>query len=157
MRRRSAEWLCWTGALVASSLWVGGCHDDHHDDDDGHTDESHHHEDAAVGTSTGSICPTDNTLTYDSFGQEFMDSYCTQCHSSELQGEARNGATVDHDFDTLDGILGVLEHIDQMAAAGPDSVNTTMPPHDDDGDKPTLEEREQLGQWLACELEALEN
>ena len=33
------------------------------------------------------------------------------------------------------------------AAAGPDAVNTLMPP---DGDKPTEEQRRQLGQWLAC-------
>ena len=155
MGRWSEKRLCWTVALIAAALWVGGCSDDAADNDaDGDTDEADHHGDAAVGKPTGSTCPTDNTLSYENFGQDFMESYCTRCHSSDLEGADRNGATVDHDFDTLHGILGVAEHIDEMAAAGPDSVNTTMPP---DGDKPTLAEREKLGQWLACELEALDN
>jgi hypothetical protein len=153
------KWLARSGCLLAVGLTAAlgplGCGDGHsHDDDDGHVDEGHDHDAAVeVGTPTGSTCPSDNELTYDSFGRGFVESYCTRCHSSELEGDARNGATPDHDFDTLLGILQVAEHMDQMAAAGPDATNTTMPPN---GDKPSLDEREQLGQWLACELEALE-
>lgn len=78
-----------------------------------------------------------------------MEKYCTRCHSSELKGSARNGAPLYHDFDSLLGILVVANHVDEYTAAGPEAVNEMMPP---DGIEPTLEERTQLGEWLACEL-----
>lgn len=104
----------------------------------------------AEPTPTGSACPPDSTLTYENFGQAFMEAYCTRCHSSELQGADREGAPEYHDFDTLFGVVAVADHVDEWAAAGPDAVNELMPP---DGDRPTNEERYQLGEWLACEVE----
>jgi uncharacterized membrane protein len=92
--------------------------------------------------------------TYENFGRDFMTRYCVRCHSSELQGPARNGAPDGHDFDVYQGIVPVAEHIDQFAAAGPTNVNVRMPPK---GSAPTMSERKKLGQWMACELEALEN
>lgn len=103
-------------------------------------------------TPTGSICPPDSTLTWENFGEPFMDAYCTRCHSSELHGAARMGASLYHDFDSLYGVVVVGDHVDERAAAGPDSVNELMPP---DGDTPTLEERYQLGEWVACEIERI--
>lgn len=78
-----------------------------------------------------------------------METYCTRCHSSELKGSARNGAPLYHDFDSLLGIIVVADHVDEYTAAGPEAVNEMMPPN---GLAPTLEERTQLGEWLACEL-----
>src|SRR5687768_11218954 len=75
--------------------------------DGGHEEEEHEH-----GTPTGSVCPAGSTLTYESFGQDFMTRYCVRCHSSQLTGAARNDAPLGHDFDTLAGILVVAEHID---------------------------------------------
>ena len=109
---------------------------------------SDEHEDENEGVPTQSTCPTGSTLTYESFGRAFMEAYCTRCHSSTRTGLAREGAPTGHDFDSLAGILAVAEHIDQHAAAGPAGTNTEMPPSDP---KPTQEEREQLGEWLACE------
>lgn len=103
---------------------------------------------------TGSECPPGSTLTYDNFGEPFMTAYCTRCHDSSRQGADRHGAPLYHDFDTLVGILNVAGHVDELAAAGPDSVNEQMP---FDGAQPTLDERYQLGEWLACELERLDN
>src|SRR6185295_10619510 len=72
------------------------------------------------GGPTGSVCPDDSTLTYESFGRAFMTAYCTRCHSSTLEGSSRQGAPSDHDFDTLEGIEATpAEHIDEEAAAGP--------------------------------------
>jgi hypothetical protein len=99
---------------------------------------------------SGAVCPPDSTLTYENFGQPFMERYCIRCHSSQLHGAERNGAPLFHDFDSLMGIVVVADHIDEYTAAGPNSVNERMPPN---GDKPTFEERTQLGEWLACELE----
>jgi hypothetical protein len=140
---RKSLWMV-LAAGVSLGLYGVGCGDDTGGHD--HGDDDHHH-DEEIGTPTGAECPDGGTLTYESFGQEFMASYCTNCHSAELEGSARHGAPADHDFDTLDGIQSVADHIDQYAAAGPDSTNTTMPPTDP---KPSMAEREMLGEWLAC-------
>ena len=103
--------------------------------------------DTVFGPPTESVCPSDSTLTYESFGKGFMTQYCTRCHSSELMGADRQGAPSFHDFDTLYGIRAVSNHIDETTAAGPAATNTGMPPDDP---SPTLKEREQLGEWIAC-------
>ncbi len=100
------------------------------------------------GPPTESICPTDSTLTYTNFGKPFMESYCTECHDSKKIGADRKGATSFHDFDTLFGIKAVQEHVDYTSAAGPAATNTSMPP--DGYPAPSLEERQQLGEWIAC-------
>jgi len=157
----SKTWLRLGAALPLVFLGLGaGCGDDSADDAahdgahdaDGAVDPAHAaHDEMPVGPDSGATCPDDaGTLTYEDFGKPFVEKYCVRCHSSELTGAARNGATPDHDYDTLEGILVVANHVDQLAAAGPDSTNTVMPPN---GDKPTLEERKMLGEWLACELQ----
>ena len=139
-------------ALVLLAPVLGACGDDsasvkHDAAADG---DAGHDEEGPVGIASGATCPDDaGSLTYDDFGKPFVESYCVRCHASELTGDARRGAPLGHDFDSLEGILLVADHIDQLAAAGPDHVNETMPPN---GDKPSLHEREQLGQWLDCEL-----
>lgn len=121
--------------LIASSfLLVVACDHDH--------DHDHAH-----GDPSGAVCPTDNALTYDNFGRDFFDSYCTRRHSSEVSGDLRLDAPVGYDFDTLAGIRKHLEHIDLVSAAGPKATNASMP---ESNPLPTLEERTQLGQWLAC-------
>lgn len=105
----------------------------------------------ADGAATGSTCPPSSTLTYESFAQPFMARYCTSCHSQELTGASRRGAPSDHNFDSRLGIAEVAAvHLDSQAAAGPNAVNTAMPP-DDFEPMPTEAERRQLGEWLACE------
>ena len=132
--------LCFASMPLAVACNGGDDEDelgDHGDDED------------PVGMPSGATCPDDaGMLTYEEFGKPFLEKYCTRCHSSELEGEARMGAPLEHDFDTLAGTLLVFEHVDEMAASGPDSTNTAMPK---DGAKPTMAEREMLGQWLACE------
>ncbi len=101
------------------------------------------------GPPTESVCPDGSTITYDNFGKNFMTKYCTRCHSSELTGADRQGAPSFHDFDTLYGIRAVSDHVDETTAAGPAATNTGMPP---DKPAPTLDERKQLGEWIACGL-----
>jgi uncharacterized membrane protein len=100
------------------------------------------------GVATDATCPPGSALSYETFGRDFMTSYCTRCHSSSLSGPARNGAPNDHDFDTFEGIMAQAEHIDEYAAAGPSATNTEMPPS---GAAPSEDERLKLGEWLACE------
>ena len=116
-------------AATLLSLALVACHDHGH------------------GHPSGSTCPPGNTLTYDNFARPFMESFCTRCHASTLSGPERQGAPLFHDFDSEAGILNVGNHVDQYAAAGPNAINTLMPP---DGAQPTEEQRRQLGQWLAC-------
>ena len=104
-------------------------------------------ESALIGPPTEAICPPGSTLTWDSFGQAFMARYCTRCHAAALRGDDRHGAPSFHDFDTAYGVRAVRVHIDETTAAGPAAVNTAMPP---DGERPSLAERQQLGEWLAC-------
>ncbi|MDQ3366697.1 MAG: cytochrome c [Myxococcota bacterium] len=99
------------------------------------------------GPPTESVCPTPSTLTYESFGKPFMDRYCVECHDSGLRGPDRQGAPSFHDFDTIFGIRAVHEHIDFTTASGPAATNTSMPPGNP---QPTLAERQQLGEWIAC-------
>lgn len=99
------------------------------------------------GVASGATCPATQTLTYDNFGKAFMESYCTRCHATTLTGDARQGATADHDFDRIELIRVFSNHIDEMAAAGPASVNTAMPPS---GPTPSEADRRKLGEWLAC-------
>jgi hypothetical protein len=102
------------------------------------------------GPPTESVCPPNGTtLTYQNFAQEFMERYCTRCHSSQLEGAARQGAPSFHDFDTYFGIVGVADHVDETTAAGPAAVNLGMPPTDP---RPTEAERLMLGEWIACGL-----
>lgn len=99
------------------------------------------------GPPTESTCPQGSTLTYDGFARQFMESYCTRCHARALKGAARHGAPSFHDFDTLFGIKPVADHVDETTAAGPAATNLGMPPDDP---RPSLDERKQLGEWIAC-------
>ena len=99
------------------------------------------------GAPTGAVCPTTQTLTYSNFGQTFMQTYCLRCHSTSVTGADRNGAPDDHNFDVLDDIRSLADHIDELAGSGPMATNTIMPKNDP---RPTLQERQQLSEWLAC-------
>ncbi len=102
------------------------------------------------GATSGAACPPDSALTYETFGQAFMSSYCTECHASSRRGVRRQGAPSDHDLDTLEGVRETeAGHIDESAAAGPAHVNTAMPPASF-GRQPSEDERRKLGEWLAC-------
>jgi uncharacterized membrane protein len=90
------------------------------------------------GDATGSTCPTGSTLTYENFGQTFMQQHCLSCHAS--------GGPESPKFDTVAQIRAASSDIDKSAAAGPNAVNTYMP----DGGSVAEDERRKLGEWLAC-------
>ncbi len=101
------------------------------------------------GGPSGAICPTTNPPTYDSFGKQFMTSYCTGCHSSTASN--RYDAPSSQNFDTEADIKARAAAIDAEAAKGPSSTNADMP--DLGGPvkaEPSDAEREMLGQYLAC-------
>jgi hypothetical protein len=98
--------------------------------------------DAGPTAIAGRACPTDSTLTYESFGEPFFTSWCTGCHSSAATGDTRRNAPAGIDFDTLDGIRANAARI--YARAADDSA--TMPP----AGGPSHALRHELGDWLAC-------
>lgn len=106
-----------------------------------------HAEEENDGPPSGADCQMNSTLTWDSFGKQFMEKYCTHCHATSLSGAARQGAPSDHNFESAELVRTQIEHIDEQAAAGPDAVNTAMPIG---APTPTEQERQQLGEWLAC-------
>jgi hypothetical protein len=140
------------GALQLSAACGSDDHsgEDHpHDECGGDDHDADHDHDAekTVGPASGAEC-SDMSITYENFGKKFMTDYCLRCHGAEVTCEDRMGAPIDHNFDNLAEIDLLREHIDQKAAKGPDGPpNTSMPPSDP---KPTDEEREKLGIWIAC-------
>jgi hypothetical protein len=91
-----------------------------------------------TGEATGSTCPSDSALTYENFGQAFIEDHCLACHGSAGPESPK--------FDTLAQIRSNASAIDSAAAAGPKGVNTYMP----QGGSVEQREREKLGEWLAC-------
>ena len=87
-------------------------------------------------------CPKGSFLHWENFGEPFVRSWCTGCHSSQLTEERREEAPVDVNLDSLEGIR---EHMDRMWTRAADQ-NATMPPAGGPGE----EERALLGEWLAC-------
>ncbi len=71
---------------------------------------------SSKGTPTGSTCPQGSTLTYESFGQAFIQANCLACHARQQPALA-----------TLVEVRSASAEIDQVAAAGPNATNTIMP------------------------------
>jgi hypothetical protein len=91
-------------------------------------------------------------LTYANFGQAFFGAYCTRCHASTVTGAARNGAPIDHNFDTLAGVQPWTSRIDALAGENPTGSprNTIMPLVLASGDPvPTDLERQRLACFIA--------
>jgi hypothetical protein len=99
-----------------------------------------------AGLTSGATCASGSTLTYTNFARNFMATYCLRCHTASIVGSARQ-APPDRNFDDLTSIRSLAHPIDQQAGAGPAATHLTMPPN---GAAPTITERMQLSQWLAC-------
>ncbi|MFO0729172.1 MAG: cytochrome c [Myxococcota bacterium] len=87
-------------------------------------------------------CPTGGTtLTYESFGRDFLASWCQRCHGAA--GPYRKGAPSNYDFGTQRDAQAWAPRIFARSAMS----NTTMPPGPDD---PPEADRKKLADWLAC-------
>jgi hypothetical protein len=102
------------------------------------------------GTFTQSVCPPTDPPTYASFGQTFMETYCTECHDSAKSGAQRQDAPPTIDFESLAMLRMWTSQIDKQAAFGPAAMNRLMPP--DDNPKPSDADRRRLGEFIACEV-----
>ena len=91
-----------------------------------------------LGDATGSSCPESPTLTYENFGQAFIQSNCLSGHGSAGPESPA--------LATLEQVQAHIDDIDRAAAAGPNATNTFMP----EGTSVSTTERRKLGEWLAC-------
>jgi uncharacterized membrane protein len=90
-------------------------------------------------------CPDGNILTWENFGQGFMSTWCTSCHSSSLAEGQRADAPLGVDFDSYELVRSQAVRI-FARAADDQSEPGWMPP----AGGPTVSERYNLGDWLAC-------
>ncbi|HTE52083.1 MAG TPA: hypothetical protein VK698_14620 [Kofleriaceae bacterium] len=141
MRKNVLALVASLGLALALAPGCGG-------DDDGDHDDGDHDHDAPVGDPTGTVCPDGGTsLTYEDFGQPFVEQFCLRCHSESVEGDDRQDAPADHNFDTQFECEALAEHMDQKAGSGPDATNDSMPPS---APRPSDEQRAMLSEWLAC-------
>jgi uncharacterized membrane protein len=105
------------------------------------------------GVFTESVCPPTDPPTYATFGQVFMESYCTECHDAAKTGAMRQDAPATIDFDTLAQLRMWTSQIDKQAAFGPAAMNRLMPPAGNPRPtEPSDDERRRLGEFIACEV-----
>ncbi len=135
-------------ALLAG---VPACDSGSSGDGDGESSDSESDTGDPQPTPTGAQCDPANTLTYENFGEAFMDDYCTACHASTVTGDDRFDAPVGVDYDTQADIQMLADDIDAWAAATDEVTNAFMPPPEATGAAfPSLQERRDLAAWLAC-------
>jgi len=90
----------------------------------------------------GPSCDREPALTYENWGQAYLSTYCTGCHSALVEGEPRKGATVGVDFNTYGDVLA---HVERIEARGTGAA-PTMPP----SGGPSAQEVALLDEWLTC-------
>lgn len=89
-------------------------------------------------------CDRDPPLTWETFGEGFLNKHCTGCHSSYLEDpRMRENAPPDVDLDTWPLAVAWGDRIWERAIERGD-----MPP----GGGPDQLERALLEEWLACEV-----
>ena len=106
-----------------------GCADDPEVDDPGQTQDP--------------LCgPETPTVTWETFGQGFMDTYCQGCHAAETPN--RQGAPEIFSFDTeSDAVAHATAILDSTA---PLDGEARMPPNGG----PSEDDRARLEIWLTC-------
>jgi uncharacterized membrane protein len=87
-------------------------------------------------------CAQTSYLTYESFGQPFVENWCRGCHSSQLPAGMRQMAPANVNFDSVDDIRRWSHEIATRAGTSP----ATMPP----AGGPSDDERAMLVDWLGC-------
>lgn len=98
---------------------------------------------SSANTGSGGAAASCSTLTYASFGQNFLSTYCLGCHGGTVTGAARMGAPTDAVFDTLAEVKAESRKLMSEVV-----TKRTMP--FGNAKKPTDAERTEFGQWLSC-------
>ena len=127
----------------------------------------------AIKVKTTLKCPKGTSLTYENFGEPFMLSYCTSCHSSAMSGESRAGAPEQINLDSHNEIvlwriaifnnatgrkLVVVKKDETKPANSPESEAEEIEEIEEKRTSPKMPpidllsggEREELIEWLGC-------
>jgi hypothetical protein len=130
-------------ALAAAVLLAfGGCSEEPAEGETDETSESEPEVEGEYASLDERPCPDESYLTFESFGGPFLISWCGGCHTSGVAEAERQGAPLGVDFDDVDAVRAWSARI--WARSG--DHNVTMPPVGGPG----AEDREMLGEWLAC-------
>lgn len=93
-----------------------------------------------------SDCPPESVLTWNNFGEPFLLTWCTPCHSSHLSADGdpnqRQDAPIGSNFDTYSKYMDWDAEVWSRAATD----NESMPP----AGGPSPEDRAMLAEWIAC-------
>jgi uncharacterized membrane protein len=91
------------------------------------------------------FCRDAPLLTWNNFGRGFVTQHCQSCHGSEVEGEDRNEAPLDVNFDTVEQVW--LRKPEILAYVPPDEP--FMPPEGGVSE----EDKDLLKYWLRCGVE----
>ena len=97
---------------------------------------------AACVQTVDAPCVHTPPLSWDNFGEGFMEQNCLGCHSSYLSGEERHGAPEGVDFNTYADVITWVDRIDARATG----EDADMPP----GGSVSAEDKALLEEWLLC-------
>lgn len=104
---------------------------------------THHAAGSSANAGSGGAGASCSTVTYATFGQTFLTTYCLGCHGGTVTGAARQGAPTDAVFDTLAEVKAASRKLMTEVV-----TKRTMP--FGNAMKPTDAERTEFGQWLSC-------
>jgi cytochrome c5 len=96
------------------------------------------------GDNGGEVDCTGDLPTYDDFGKDFVDEYCSSCHGGDVMGADRMSAPTAYVFDTLEQIQDKADEMAYELAIG-------AMPFGDDSLKPSDEDRAKAVTWLSCD------
>lgn len=87
-------------------------------------------------------CPPESMVTWNSFAEGWIDTWCTGCHSATLAGEDRQGAPDTVNFDTYGDVVQYGERIRVLATM----ADPYMPPSGGTSEA----NRALMAEWIAC-------
>jgi uncharacterized membrane protein len=133
------------GAAVVCVFALAACGDDSAGDGDAAVDEGAHDSDAASEEEGEIELPEVECSGADVPGYDEVAAFdvCTNCHSSELTGDARNDAPPEYNFDTHEDAADEAEEIAHEVFEG------EMPPAGS-GFSLSQAEKDELYLWALC-------
>ncbi len=99
-------------------------------------------------------CPRGTSYTYENFGEAFMLSYCTSCHSSALSESLRAGAPTQINLDRYEDIVLWRISINNVATG---RRLVTIPSEKPSGDGKEDEEEKQVERKVRASMPPAEN
>jgi cytochrome c5 len=113
------------------------------DDDTDEADDEGGDGDTGDGDGAQVDC-TGDLPTYDDFGKDFVEEYCSSCHAADVTGTDRMGAPPEDVFDSLEQIQHGADEMADLIASGQMPYGAASP-------KPSDDEKAKALTWLKCD------